>query len=63
MPSARIELCGRLAAEIDGREVELPGRQGRLVLAYLAVHRDRPVTRDELIALLWPERLPIPVRR
>jgi predicted ATPase/DNA-binding SARP family transcriptional activator len=58
MPSARIELCGRLAVQIDGREVELPARQGRLVLAYLAVHRDRPVTREELMELLWAERLP-----
>jgi DNA-binding SARP family transcriptional activator len=36
----------------------LPGRQGRLAFAYLAVNRRRPVARDELIELLWPARLP-----
>ena len=54
----RIELCGRLAVELEGRAVEPPGRQGRLVLAYLAVNRERPVARDELAELLWPERPP-----
>jgi DNA-binding SARP family transcriptional activator len=51
----RIQLCGRLAARIDGRRVEgdLPGRQGRLAFAYLTVNRHRPVTRDELAAALW----------
>ena len=54
----RIELCGRLAVELAGRAVEPPGRQGRLVLAYLAVNRQRPVARDELVELLWPEHPP-----
>ena len=31
----------------------LPGRQGRLLFAYLALHRDRPVRRDELAEALW----------
>jgi hypothetical protein len=53
----RIQLCGRLVAEIEGRRVEedLPGRQGRLLFAYLILHRLRDVTRDELVAALWPE--------
>ncbi len=34
-------------------EGDLPGRQGRLLLAYLVLNRDRPVRRDELIAALW----------
>jgi DNA-binding SARP family transcriptional activator/class 3 adenylate cyclase/tetratricopeptide (TPR) repeat protein len=52
----RIVLCGPLAVELAGRRVEdgLPGRQGRLVLAYLATRRERPVSRDELIDALWP---------
>jgi DNA-binding SARP family transcriptional activator len=37
---------------------QLPGRQGRLLLAYLACRRGRPVTRDELIDLLWPSDPP-----
>src|SRR5450432_3423995 len=34
-------------------EVSLPGRQGRLALAYLLVEHHRPVPRDELADLLW----------
>ena len=41
--------------ELEGR---LPGRQGRLLFAYLALHRDRPCSRGELIDALWPERPP-----
>jgi SARP family transcriptional regulator, regulator of embCAB operon len=54
---ARIQLCGRLVVELDGRRVEerLPGRQGRLLFVFLAVNRLRPMTRDELVAALWPD--------
>src|SRR3712207_4613620 len=56
----RIRLCGRLAVELYGERVEerLPGRQGRLVVAYLAANRERPVSRDELIGLVWAESAP-----
>jgi DNA-binding SARP family transcriptional activator len=56
----RIQLCGRVTAELDGRRIEgeLPGRQGRLLFVYLAVNRVRPVTRDELAAAVWPEAVP-----
>jgi hypothetical protein len=52
----RIQLCGRFALTIDGRRVEdrLPGRQGRLLLAFLAANRLRTVTRNEAVAALWP---------
>jgi pentatricopeptide repeat protein len=57
LASTRIQLCGRLVAELEGRRIEsaLPGRQGRLLFAYLVVNRTRPTTRDELIEALWPE--------
>ncbi len=56
----RTQLCGTLAVEIDGRRVEheLPGRQGRLLLAYLVLHRLRAIRRDELIDALWPRTPP-----
>jgi DNA-binding SARP family transcriptional activator len=56
----RIQLCGTLAVEIDGRRIdhELPGRQGRLLLAYLVLHRLRGIRRDELIDALWPRTPP-----
>ena len=42
-------------------EHRLRGRQAPLVLAFLALNRARPVTRDELIAAVWTER-PRPTR-
>jgi DNA-binding SARP family transcriptional activator len=55
-----IELCGQLAVSVDGRrcESDLPGRQGRLAVAYLALNAGRPVTRERLIAALWGEDAP-----
>jgi DNA-binding SARP family transcriptional activator len=35
-----------------------PGRQGRLLFAYLVLNRLRPATRAELIEALWPEHTP-----
>jgi SARP family transcriptional regulator, regulator of embCAB operon len=56
----RIQLCGRFVLEIDGRRIEaqLPSRQGRLLFAYLALNRDRTLTRDELVDALWPYATP-----
>jgi len=60
VPPVRIQLCGTLAVEIDSRRIEhgLPGRQGRLLLAYMVVHRLRAIRRDELIDALWPRTAP-----
>jgi DNA-binding SARP family transcriptional activator len=57
LEATRIQLCGRLSAEIAGRRIEgdLPGRQGRLLFAFLVVNRLRTSSRDELVAALWPE--------
>lgn len=56
----RLQLCGRLAVDDDGVRLEgrLPGRQGRLLLAYLVANWDRAVTRDELVFALWGDDLP-----
>jgi DNA-binding SARP family transcriptional activator len=56
----RVQVCGRVTAELDGRRIEgeLPGRQGRLLFVYLVVNRVRPATRDELAAAVWPEQAP-----
>jgi DNA-binding SARP family transcriptional activator len=53
---AKVQLCGRFVVEVGGRRVEgdLPGRQGRLLLAYLVANRDRTATRDEIVEALWP---------
>ena len=64
MTATRIQICGRITVELDGRRVEgdLPGRQGRLLFVYLALHRARPVTRDELATAIWPEEAPAGAR-
>jgi hypothetical protein len=51
----RIQLCGPLVVRLEGVRVErsLPGRQGRLLFAYLALGRRRPATRSELTKALW----------
>jgi DNA-binding SARP family transcriptional activator len=60
MPT-RVYVTGRVEIE-GGRkltdEKQLPGRQGRLLFAYLVCHRQRPVTRDELAEVLWQDSLP-----
>ena len=58
----RIYLTGRIALEHDGRlavdEPLLPGRQGRLLFAYLVLRLHDPVSRSELIELLWGDHQP-----
>jgi SARP family transcriptional regulator, regulator of embCAB operon len=58
LAETRIQLCGRFVVRVGGRRIEssLPGRQGRLALAYLTVNRHRHVPRDELEAALWEGR-------
>lgn len=36
----------------------MPGRQGRLLLGYLVLHRGRTPGRDELVEALWPAAAP-----
>src|SRR5438093_3294382 len=60
-PNLKVFLAGRVAVESDGVLVEeerFPGRQGRLLFAYLVVEQGRAVPRDELAEALWGARLP-----
>jgi DNA-binding SARP family transcriptional activator len=56
----RIQLCGSVVATLDGGRVEggLPGRQGRLLFAYLVTNRARAASRAELMDAVWPDGLP-----
>lgn len=57
----RIYLAGDICLTMEGRLLgsdRLPGRQGRLVFAYLVTERARTVSRDELTDTLWPRSLP-----
>jgi YVTN family beta-propeller protein len=59
--SLKVFLAGRVAVETDEvviDEARFPGRQGRLLFAYLVAEQGRPVPRDELAEALWGEALP-----
>jgi DNA-binding SARP family transcriptional activator len=58
MPNTRIQLCGRVVAEIDGRRIDFPGRRGRLLFVYLVANRDRHISREEVVEAVWPEGAP-----
>ena len=62
--TARIQLCGRLVVDIDGarREDTLPGRRGRVLFAYLVLHRGSPVPRDALLMAGWGPDAPAEAR-
>lgn len=51
------EICVTTAAALI-RADRFPGRQGRIVFAYLTMERGRAVPRGELADALWPRRLP-----
>jgi pentatricopeptide repeat protein len=59
-PPTRIQLCGPTVIERDSERLDgrLPGRQGRLLFAYLVLNRRRPASRDELAAAIWPRQFP-----
>jgi DNA-binding SARP family transcriptional activator len=56
----RIQLCGAMVIERDGQrwETRLPGRQGRLLFAYLTLNRHRTCSREELTHALWGDHVP-----
>jgi len=61
LATLRIYLTGRMAIEYGSRLVEerdLAGRQGRLAFAFLAAERFRPVSREQLISVVWPDTPP-----
>jgi DNA-binding SARP family transcriptional activator len=58
---ARVYLLGKVQIESPGQLVDesrFPGRQGRRAFAFLALNRERPVSREELADAVWGEDLP-----
>jgi DNA-binding SARP family transcriptional activator len=54
-------LTGRIGIETQDKilgQDAFPSKQGLLAFARLAMERQHAVSRDELAALLWPEKLP-----
>lgn len=60
MKPIRIQLCGPIVVSIDGSRMErrLPGRQGRLLFAFLVCERGHWVNRESLMEALWPQGRP-----
>ena len=58
--ATRIQLCGRLVVQLDGRRVEdtVPGANGRLLFAYLVLNRTRRIDRDELLTAVYGDDAP-----
>jgi TolB-like protein/DNA-binding SARP family transcriptional activator/Tfp pilus assembly protein PilF len=52
----RLKLLGQFALTSAGRNIVLPGRKSRALLAFLACNAGRRHSRDRLIGLLWGER-------
>ncbi|MDA1128594.1 MAG: hypothetical protein O2913_07845 [Chloroflexi bacterium] len=55
----RIYVTGRVAIEVDGLVViderQFRGKQDRLLFVYLVSERTRPVAKEELASILWPD--------
>lgn len=61
MSTPRIYLTGRVSIEDADclvTERDLPGRQGRLAFVFLAANRGRPISRGELVEVIWPDQPP-----
>lgn len=58
MTSVRFAVLGRVAIEVDGVEVRIPGRRERAVLALLLASRGSVVPVDRLIDGIWGESPP-----
>src|SRR5262249_50065088 len=57
----KVFLVGRIALENEGAVIDeghFPGRQGRLLFAYLVATHGRPLPRDELADVLWGDAPP-----
>jgi len=57
----KVFLVGRIAVEAEGVVIDerhFPGRQGRLLFAYLVAEHGRPVPRDVLADVLWGDAPP-----
>lgn len=55
MAHLNIYLLGSVQADLDGKPVLFEYAKVQALLAYLVVEADRPLKRERLAALLWPE--------
>jgi SARP family transcriptional regulator, regulator of embCAB operon len=55
-------LLGPFELHVNGQPVQWRGNRGPMLLAYLLLHRSRPVSRDTLGGVFWPDAAPDIVR-
>jgi DNA-binding SARP family transcriptional activator len=61
LAALRVYLTGRVSIECGEKlvdERELAGRQGRAAFAFLVGARHRPVSKEELMSVVWPGKTP-----
>ena len=61
LATARVYLTGRVSLEHGANlitERHLPGRQGRRAFVFLCAERHRPISRDELLSIVWHDTPP-----
>ena len=61
LSTPRIYLTGHVLLEYGDRVVterDLPGRQGRVAFVFLTANRSRPISRSELVGVIWPDQPP-----
>jgi DNA-binding SARP family transcriptional activator len=52
----RLQLFGRFRLTQAGKDISLPGRKARAILAYLSLAADLAATREQLSYLMWTDR-------
>jgi DNA-binding SARP family transcriptional activator len=58
MPDVTVRVLGPFEVRLDGEPVDLGAPKQRAVLAFLAAHRGRAVSLDQLIEELWGDQAP-----
>lgn len=54
-----IQLLGRFKITLNGKkEIRLKGHNAKTLLAYFFYHRKRPIHREKLMNMFWPDSLP-----
>ena len=54
-----IKMLGKFQISLDGKKnIQLKGHNAKSLLAYLFYHRKRPIHREKLMNMFWPDSLP-----
>lgn len=51
----QVSVCGPFAVRFRGKDLQIPSRKAKALLAILALENPKPMARDVLCGLLWPD--------